>query len=279
MTVVVSAISNYPVKLAETVVKNLSAGVNPLISLKNELKDKLLVVDKIVAAENANVSLRIQADVWKEETLTTNLGNDFYLYAFSLFEVKAEVKAGASVTNYTLLCSQIWQKPTVAHKILFDMTLTDEEREIAETMNVEESIEQGTLPLPFDVFVRRITKTMKRATIARSDSSAAVVPFFPLSDEVIILRSVQIPEDASLLITVDGKDICTLDGRACGASDVDLYVIAEDELRLTFTPSATTEWRFTYERAKLTDYMRMLLGRLTRAHDEELWMRVKAGIV
>ena len=277
MTVVVSAISNYPVKLAETVVKNLSAGVNPLISLKNELKDKLLVVDKIVAAENANVLLRIQADVWKEETLTTNLGNDFYLHAFSLFEVKAI--AATSVTNYTLLCSQIWQKPTVAHKMLFDIALTDEEREIAEAMNVAESIEKGTLPLPFDVFVRRITKTMKRATIARSDSSAAVVPFFPLSDEVIILRSVQIPEDASLLITVDGKDICTLDGRACGASDVDLYVIAEDELRLTFTPSATTEWRFTYERAKLTDYMRMLLGRLTRAHDEELWMRVKAGIV
>ena len=277
MTVVVSAISNYPVKLAETVVKNLSAGIGSLISLKKELQDKLLIVDKIVAAENANVSLRIQADVWKEETPTTNLGNDFYLYAFSLFEIKAV--ATASVTNYTLLCSQVWQKPTVAHKMLFDMTLTDEEREIAETMNVEESIEQGTLPLPFDVFVKRITKTKKRATVARGDSSTAPVSIFPLSDEVIILRSVQIPTDASLQITVDGKDICTLDGRACGASDVELYVIAEDELRLIYTPSATAEWRFTYERAKLTDYLRMLLGRMTRAHDEELWMRVRAGIV
>jgi len=277
MTVVVSAISNYPAKLAETVVQNLSAGLTTLISLKKEIQDKLLVVDNIIAAENSAVSLRIQADTWKEETATVNLGVDFYLYAFSLFEIKAV--ASSAVTNYTLLCSQIWQKPTVAHKILFDMTLTDEEREIAETMNVEESVERGTLPLPFDVFIKRITKTKKRATIARSDSSAAVVRFFPLSDEVIILRSVQIPTDASLLITVDGNDICTLDGRACNGSDVELYVIAEDELRLTFTPTATPEWRFTYERAKLTDYLRMLLGRMTRVHDEELWMRVRAGIV
>jgi len=277
MTVVVSAISNYPVMLAETVVKNLSEGLTKLISLKKELVDKLLIVDKIIAAENAVVSLRIQADTWKEETRTVNLGVDFYLHAFSLFEITAS--ATSSVTNYTLLCSQIWQKPTVAHKILFDKPLTDEEREVAEAMNVAESVEKGTLPLPFSTFIERITKTMRRCTVARSDSSVAEIPIFPLADEVIILRSVQIPTDATLKIRVDGNDICTLDGRACEGSDVELYVIAEDELRLTFTPSATTEWRFTYERAKLTDYMRMLLGRLTRAHDEELWMRVKAGIV
>jgi len=277
MSVVVSAISNYPVMLAETVVQNLSEGLTKLISLKKELTDRLLIVDKIIAAENAAVSLKVQADTWKEETETTNLGVDFYLHAFSLFEITAT--ADSAVTNYTLLCSQIWQKPTVAHKILFDKALTDEEREIAETMNVEESIEKGTLPLPFSEFVKRITKTMRRATVARSDATPVPVRIFPLKEEAVILRSVQIPTDATLEITVDGKDICTLDGRACGAADVELYVIAEDELKLTFTPSATTEWRFTYERAKLTDYMRMLLGRLTRAHDEELWMRVRAGIV
>ena len=202
------------------------------------------------------------------------------------------------VANYTTHYSLWAFLPTVAHKLLYGITLTTAEKELAESLGIFNSVEKGILPLPLRQQIEREYHVMGEETHARSvnitvaATTYTIESIYPKTDEIIVLtRLAANPGTAAqnILLMVDRDDdgsyatVATFPLSLLAGGEVQCFIPAIKEIRLTTSATAAPGahlFRYTYRRIKLTNILRVRFGLVTR--DEvpaDLWQKVQAGVL
>lgn len=236
--------------------------------------------------ENTAAMLSVQQGAWR-------LPAKEYLY-YNLAGVTA-----APVVPYSTHFS-VWVKnPTVADKIFHGITLTTEERALAESLGIYNTVEKGLLPLSIGQQIGReyiVTgeETHSRIiTLAVAGNIYTIENLYPNPDEFIVLTRIASTAGApadDVRFTIDRDDNGPYaDVRTPALSlilggEVNCFIPAIKEIRLTssstLVPGAAVNFRFTFQRIKLTNILRCRFGLVTR--DEipgETWDKVRAGIL
>lgn len=257
---------------------NVPAGAEvtpPVLDLRR-FKPYITELANIQVTANANVVLRGRYDDLRVEENTAAmlsalvgawrlLGKDIlYLNFLGLI----------LVANYTTHYGVWAYPPTVAHKLLYGLTLTEEEKALAEKHNIIDSVEKGVLPLPISQQIERECKVLGEETHSRSINIAvANTPYtiesiYPRKGEIVVLtRMAAAPGAAAQVVRfiVDrDDDIGMADVRTFALSlvaggEVACFIPAIREIRLhteaAVAPGAHP-FRYTYQRIKLTNTLR-----------------------
>jgi hypothetical protein len=202
------------------------------------------------------------------------------------------------VANYTTHYGVWAYPPTVAHKLLYGLTLTEEEKALAEKHNIIDSVEKGVLPLPISQQIEREYKVLGEETHSRSINIAvANTPYtiesiYPRKGEIVVLtRMAAAPGAAGQVVRfiVDrDDDIGMADVRTFALSliaggEVACFIPAIREIRLhteaSVAPGAHL-FRYTYQRIKLTNTLRARFGLASKAElPGDVWEKVMAGVL
>jgi len=189
--------------------------------------------------------------------------------------------------------------PTVADKLVYDIPLTNEEKELAERLGITNSVEKGVLPLPRDVQIGREyfilgEETHSRSiTIAAANTSYTLESIYARENEFLVLTRIaaapgNIGEIIRLLVDRDDDhnyaDVRTFALSLIPGGEVRCFIPAMEEIRLTTTaaviPAAVHLFRYTYQRVRLTNLLRCRFGLVSR--DEvpgDTYDKVKAGVL
>lgn len=206
--------------------------------------------------------------------------------------------AAAPVANYTTHYSLWAFLPTVAHKLLYGITLTAAEKELAEKLGIFNSVEKGILPLPLSQQIEREYHVMGEETHARSVNIAVaattytIESIYPRTDEFIVLTRLAANPGAAaqniqLIVDRDNDanfaSFATFPLSLIAGGEVQCFIPAIKEIRLTTTATVAPGahlFRYTYQRIKMTNLLRVRFGLVTR--DEvpaDLWEKVHAGVL
>lgn len=281
---------------------NVPAGAEvtpPVLDLRR-FKPYITELANIQVTANANVVLRGRYDDLRVEENTAAmlsalvgawrlLGKDIlYLNFLGLI----------LVANYTTHYGVWAYPPTVAHKLLYGLTLTEEEKALAEKHNIIDSVEKGVLPLPISQQIEREYKVLGEETHSRSINIAvANTPYtiesiYPRKGEIVVLtRMAAAPGAAGQVVRfiVDrDDDIGMADVRTFALSliaggEVACFIPAIREIRLhteaAVAPGAHL-FRYTYQRIKLTNTLRARFGLASKAElPGDVWEKVMAGVL
>jgi hypothetical protein len=268
-------------KIVETSIQNLSAGENSLISIASkDIAGRLFTLAYTRMTVNANVTLRLKVDAYP--TVDSRTYNESEPFIRLLRTFRANAVASAAVSNYSIAASFYVSPLRIADKILLGLSLTDEEKAIADELALQDGVEKGFLPLPPADFAARAFKTKYKTRVVRSDSAASI-PLLASVNELVALTSLYIPSGASVGIKIDDKEIASIDGRAVGGvisgSPIALFLVGS-KLELAFVSGiGAVEWFYEYAIIRDTDYLKMLYERMAKSEDEELWKKVVAGVL
>jgi hypothetical protein len=281
---------------------NVPAGAEvtpPVLDLRR-FKPYITELANIQVTANANVVLRGRYDDLRVEENTAAmlsalvgawrlLGKDIlYLNFLGLI----------LVANYATHYGVWAYPPTVAHKLLYGLTLTEEEKALAEKHNIIDSVEKGVLPLPISQQIEREYKVLGEETHSRSINIAvANTPYtiesiYPRKGEIVVLtRMAAAPGTAGQVVRfiVDrDDDIGMADVRTFALSlvaggEVACFIPAIREIRLhteaAVAPGAHL-FRYTYQRIKLTNTLRARFGLASKAElPGDVWEKVMAGVL
>jgi hypothetical protein len=281
---------------------NVPAGAEvtpPVLDLRR-FKPYITELANIQVTANANVVLRGRYDDLRVEENTAAmlsalvgawrlLGKDIlYLNFLGLI----------LVANYATHYGVWAYPPTVAHKLLYGLTLTEEEKALAEKHNIIDSVEKGVLPLPISQQIEREYKVLGEETHSRSINIAvANTPYtiesiYPRKGEIVVLtRMAAAPGTAGQVVRfiVDrDDDIGMADVRTFALSliaggEVACFIPAIREIRL-YTEAAVAPgahlFRYTYQRIKLTNTLRARFGLASKAElPGDVWEKVMAGVL
>ena len=187
--------------------------------------------------------------------------------------------------------------PTIAHKLKFKMTLTSEERRIAEELGIANTVEKGLLPFPLSRQIEweyQIVEEITRGRILTVPPITGVVvdTIHPHEGEFLVLTKVAtdpgtIPEDVRLSIDRDddANYVALIDTYPLSLDfDLNCWIPALTELRLTLIATLATanfNIRYTFLRCRMNNILRARWGLVTRDELPEpgLWGKVKAGVV
>jgi hypothetical protein len=281
---------------------NVPAGAEvtpPVLDLRR-FKPYITELANIQVTANANVVLRGRYDDLRVEENTAAmlsalvgawrlLGKDIlYLNFLGLI----------LVANYTTHYGVWAYPPTVAHKLLYGLTLTEEEKALAEKHNIIDSVEKGVLPLPISQQIEREYKVLGEETHSRSINIAvANTPYtiesiYPRKGEIVVLTRIAAAPGAAAQVVrfiVDrDDDIGMADVRTFALSliaggEVACFIPAIREIRLhteaAVAPGAHL-FRYTYQRIKLTNTLRARFGLASKAElPGDVWEKVMAGVL
>jgi len=281
---------------------NVPAGAEvtpPVLDLRR-FKPYITELANIQVTANANVVLRGRYDDLRVEENTAAmlsalvgawrlLGKDIlYLNFLGLI----------LVANYTTHYGVWAYPPTVAHKLLYGLTLTEEEKALAEKHNIIDSVEKGVLPLPISQQIEREYKVLGEETHSRSINIAvANTPYtiesiYPRKGEIVVLtRMAAAPGAAGQVVRfiVDrDDDIGMADVRTFALSlvaggEVACFIPAIREIRLhteaAVAPGAHL-FRYTYQRIKLTNTLRARFGLASKAElPGDTYEKVLCGVL
>lgn len=281
---------------------NVPAGAEvtpPVLDLRR-FKPYITELANIQVTANANVVLRGRYDDLRVEENTAAilsalvgawrlLGKDIlYLNFLGLI----------LVANYTTHYGVWAYPPTVAHKLLYGLTLTEEEKALAEKHNIIDSVEKGVLPLPISQQIEREYKVLGEETHSRSvtinvaNTPTAIESIYPRKGEIVVLtRMAAAPGAAGQVVRfiVDrDDDIGMADVRTFALSlvaggEVACFIPAIREIRLhteaAVAPGAHL-FRYTYQRIKLTNTLRARFGLASKAElPGDVWEKVMAGVL
>jgi len=236
--------------------------------------------------ENTAAMLSAQQGAWY-------LPSKDYLY-YNLAGVTA-----APVAGYTTHFS-VWVKnPSVADKIFQGITLSNEERALAETYGVYNTVEKGLLPLSIDQQIAReyiVTgeeSHSRTITLAVAGTVYTIENIYPNPGEIIVLTRIAsttgaVLDDVRFTINRDDTgpyaDVRTPALSLVLGGEINCFIPAVNEIRLTtsstLVPGAAVDFRFTFQRIKLTNILRCRFGLVSR--DEvpgDTWDKCKAGIL
>lgn len=219
-----------------------------------------------------------------------NLPAKEFLY-FNLFGL-------AAVTPYSTHFG-VWAIiPTVADKLLYGISLSNEERELAERLGITNSVEKGVLPLPRDVQIGREyyvlgEETHSRSiTIAAANTSYALENIYARENEFLVLTRIAAApgtpaQDIRFIVDRDDDhnyaNVKTNPLSLIPGGEVSCFIPAMEEIRLSTISSGAPGahlFRYTVQRVKLSNLLRVRFGLVSR--DEvpgELYDKILAGVL
>ncbi len=188
--------------------------------------------------------------------------------------------------------------PTVADKLVYDIALSNEEKELAERLGIANSVEKGVLPLPRDVQIAREYFVLGEETHSRSITIAAPATSYTLeniyareNEFIVLTRIAAAPgttaQDIRFIVDRDDDhnyaNVKTFPLSLIPGGEVRCFIPAMEEIRLTTTATAAPGahlFRYTYLRCRLTNLLRVRFGLVSR--DEvpgDTYDKVKAGVL
>ena len=204
----------------------------------------------------------------------------------------------ALVADYTTHFG-IWAfPPTIAHKLLYGITLANNERAIAEELGIRNTVEKGILPLPISQQIEREYHVLGEETHSRSVDIAVantvytIEGIYPKTNEFIVLtRLAAAPgttaQDIRLIVDRDDDagyaELKTYALSLAAGGEVECFIPALREIRLTTSATVAPGahlFRYTFQRIKLTNLLRVRFGLVSE--DEvpaELFKKVQAGVL
>ncbi len=208
------------------------------------------------------------------------------------------LNTGALVADYTTHFG-LWSFPsTIAHKLLYGITLTNSERAICEELGIRNTVEKGLLPLPISQQIEREYHIVGEETHSRSVNIAVantvytIESLYPKTNEFIVLTRLAAAlgttaQDIRLIVDRDDDaGYATLKTYAmslAAGGEVQCFIPALKEIRLTTSSAGTTAahlFRYTYQRIKLTNLLRVRFSLVSE--DEvpaDLFKKVQGGIL
>jgi len=205
----------------------------------------------------------------------------------------------APVAAYTSHFSLWVKNPSIADKIFWGQSMTPEEKALGESYGVYNTVEKGLLPLSIGQQIAREyivvgEETHSRVvTIAVAGTTYTIENLYPNPDEIIVLTRIAsttgaVADDVRFIIDRDDNGTYANVGTPAlslvAGGEVNCFIPAMKEIRLTTTstiaPGAAVNFRYTFQRIKLTNILRCRFGLVTR--DEvhgDTWDKCKAGIL
>jgi len=188
--------------------------------------------------------------------------------------------------------------PTIAHKLLYGITLSSSESAICEELGIKNTVEKGLLPLPLTSLIEREYQVVAEETHSRSINVAVagtiytVESLYPMQDEIIVITRLAAAPGAAaqdVRFNVDRDDdgnfaqLRTFPLSLLAGGEVECFIPALTEIRLTTTSAVAPGahlFRYTFQRIKLTNILRTRFGLVSE--DEvpgDLFKKVKGGIL
>ncbi|MBA7557709.1 hypothetical protein ES705_50478 [subsurface metagenome] len=205
---------------------------------------------------------------------------------------------GALVADYTTHFGIWCFPPTIAHKLLYGITLTNSERTICEELGIRNTVEKGILPLPISQQIEREYHVLGEETHSRSVNIAVantvytIETIYPKTNEFIVLTRLAAElgataEDIRLIVDRDDDagyaQLKTYALSLAAGGEAQCFIPALKEIRLTTSSTGTPGahlFRYTFQRIKLTNLLRVRFGLVSE--DEvpaELFKKVQGGIL
>lgn len=291
----------YPECLPEARVVTVAASVEaspPLLDLRR-FAPKFLHLTNIHVEQNANAELHLRADDLRYEfncagfpNLSPSnwemIGTDYL--RCNLFGLAG---AGAGISLRALF--SLWVcEPTVARKLLFQKPLSAEEEQIADRLGLRASVKKGVLPLPISYQIEREYHVLEEVTYSRvinvSTVESTVDRISPRPDEFLVLTKIaSAPALLADNVTIridrdDNADYIEIPTYPMALDrELSCFIPALRELRIAIlaaNPVANHALRFTVQRVRLTDTLRVRFGLVSR--DEvpgELFDKVRGGVL
>ena len=278
-------------------VASITAGTetSALLDLKN-FAPRVLRLTDISVQQDAEVEIRLRCDPPKRlfihaGAMFDELPNNFDLLAKK--ELRYALYASAAKTNYKTHFGLWVIEPTVADKLAMGIPLGAEEKQIDIELGISKSVQKGVHPLPLSYMLLREYETLHEETRGRvmdvTTSSLDVDTVTPNGGEFLVLSKISAAPGTTaqrVRIRIDrDEDIDYLELETYPLAltkEIDLWLPAlrEIKVRVIGAAAATSHAiRFTVLRCRLTNILRMRWGLMARADNEELWKKVKGGIV
>jgi len=264
MTITLSAVRWTPAVLADDLSKDVSVGTTKLAEFSEaDFKPNLLVLNELKSTYDANIRLDITVGTFRFQTLTGT--QKMLLRTDDFLSIKAVATAAASLSASL----QIILTPfSVTDKILMGKPLSREEQKIAEKFDLEAEIQEGAF-LTYEEIFSRIFKPIR---IRSLHLEAGSHPFTAFADRFPQLLAFEVPAGKTLKITADEQEVASITPKSDFSASVRISALRKLILECDDT------FKATIADVKLTRYLRMLFGLMTKEEDEDLWQRTKALI-
>jgi len=273
----------------------------PVLDLKR-FSPYIAILNKLQVAANAAVVLRAKYNDTRIEENTAAmidlLPGAWQLPARDILYLNFFGTVGAPVADYTSHFS-VWAfPPTIAHKIFHGVTLTSEEKAIADEFGVKNTVEKGLLPLPISQIIEREYAVVGEETHSRSINIAAadtvftIETIYPKPGEIIVLTAIAAApgvaaNNVRFIVDRDTDvglvDLPTFPLSLAAGGEISCFIPALKEIRLTTSAGAIVGahlFRYTYQRIRLNNILRVRFGMVSQ--DEvpgDVFKKVQAGII
>ncbi len=287
------------------------AGAEVVVPILNLARFPLLLaLTGIQLVPSANIIIRARYDDIRLEENTaamywtgvTGLPGAWWLLAKQYLYLNF-LGGAAPPANYATFYGVWAQKPTIAHKLVHGISLTAEERAIADRLGVADTVDKGLLPIPISQQIEREYYVLGEETKSRVITLAApatdygIESIYARANEIIVLTriasfpsaGVPVPGD-NVQLLVDRDDdqgfvtIPTFPLSTIIGGEVECFIPAIHELRLHTTcaaaPAQPQLFRYTIKRIRLSNILRARFGLV--GPDEipgDTWSKVMSGIL
>ncbi len=186
--------------------------------------------------------------------------------------------------------------PTVADKLVYDITLSNEEKELAERLGITNSVEKGVLPLPRDVQISREYLVLGEETHSRnitvSATTATIENIYARENEFLVLTRIAaqpgaVVDDIRFIVDRDDDynyaNVKTFPLSLIPGGEVRCFIPAMEEIRLSTIAAGVVGahlFRYTILRCRMTNLLRVRFGLVSQ--DEipgDTWSKVRGGIL
>lgn len=181
----------------------------------------------------------------------------------------------------------VWaQKPTIAHKLVYGISLSADEQAIADKLGIADTVDKGLLPLPISQQIEREyyvlgEETKSRVvTLALANTDYAIENLYARANEILVLTRIaalmSVPpsvagDQVQLIIDRDDDhNYCTIPTFPLNillGGEVNCFVPATSEIRLHTTcaaaPAQPYLFRYTIKRIRLTNILRARFALVT----------------
>ena len=208
------------------------------------------------------------------------------------------LNTGALVANYTTHFG-VWAfPPTIAHKLLYNITLTNSEKAICDELGITNTVEKGLLPLPISSQIEREYHILGEETHSRSIDIAVagtvytIDSIYPRKDEFLVVTKLAAApgttaQDIRLIIDRDDNtgyaELKTYALSLAAGGEAECFMPALKEIRLTTRATVAPGphlFRYTFQRIKLTNLLRVRFGLISKDEvPKDLWDKVMAGVL
>ena len=198
--------------------------------------------------------------------------------------------------------------PTIAHKIQWGIALNEKEKAIKQELGIADTVEKGLLPMPISQLIEREYSVVGEETHTRNINIAVAATIYPLEvmyakpSEILVLTRIAavaggVANNVQIIVDRDNDanylTFPTVPLTILAGGEIACFIPAITQLRLTTTalgvaPGPGMLFRYTVQRVKLTNILRVRFGLITEAELAEkigtkdagdLFKKVMGGVV